>query len=104
VKEQENLKKAELRALQAQINPHFLYNTLDTIIWMAESKKTEQVVELVSALSQFFRISLSKGKDWITIREEVERTRNYLIIQKCAIEIFLIIESRWMKKSAITLS
>ncbi len=82
VKEQENLKKAELRALQAQINPHFLYNTLDTIIWMAESKKTEQVVELVSALSQFFRISLSKGKDWITIREEVERTRNYLIIQK----------------------
>jgi len=82
VKEQENLKKAELRALQAQINPHFLYNTLDTIIWMAESKKTEQVVELVSALSHFFRISLSKGRDWITIHEEVERTRNYLIIQK----------------------
>lgn len=82
VKEQENLKKAELRALQAQINPHFLYNTLDTIIWMAEARKNEQVVEIVSALSSFFRISLSKGMDWITIGEEVERTRSYLTIQK----------------------
>ena len=82
IKEQENLKKAELRALQAQINPHFLYNTLDTIIWMAESKKTNQVVEIVSALSNFFRISLSKGMDWITIGEEVERIRSYLTIQK----------------------
>jgi two-component system, sensor histidine kinase YesM len=82
IKEQENLKKAELRALQAQINPHFLYNTLDTIIWMAESKKTDQVVEMVSALSDFFRISLSKGMDWITIGEEVDRIRNYLTIQK----------------------
>ncbi len=82
VKEQENLKKAELRALQAQINPHFLYNTLDTIIWMTESKKTDQVIEIVRALSSFFRISLSKGRDWITIGEEIERTRNYLTIQK----------------------
>ena len=82
IKEQENLKKAELRALQAQINPHFLYNTLDTIIWMAESKKTDQVVEIVTALSSFFRISLSKGMDWITIGEEVERIRSYLTIQK----------------------
>jgi two-component system sensor histidine kinase YesM len=82
IKEQEDLKKAELRALQAQINPHFLYNTLDTIIWMAESKKTDQVVKIVSALSNFFRISLSKGMDWITIGEEVERIRNYLTIQK----------------------
>jgi len=81
-KEQENLKKAELRALQAQINPHFLYNTLDTIIWMAESKKTDSVIEIVRALSSFFRISLSKGKDWITIGEEVERTRSYLTIQR----------------------
>ena len=82
IREQENLKKAELRALQAQINPHFLYNTLDTIIWMAEAKKTDQVVEIVSALSSFFRISLSKGMDWITIGEEVERIRSYLTIQK----------------------
>jgi len=82
IKEQENLKKAELRALQAQINPHFLYNTLDTIIWMAESKKTDEVVEIVSALSNFFRISLSKGMDWITIGEEIERIKSYLTIQK----------------------
>lgn len=82
LQEQENLKKAELRALQAQINPHFLYNTLDTIIWMAESKRTDDVVKIVQALSNFFRISLSKGKDWITIGEELERTRSYLTIQK----------------------
>lgn len=82
IKEQENLKKAEMRALQAQINPHFLYNTLDTIIWMAESKKYKQVIEIVSALSKFFRISLSKGRDWITIAEEIEQTRSYLTIQK----------------------
>ncbi len=82
MKEQEELKKAELKALQAQINPHFLYNTLDTIIWMAEANKKDHVVELVSALSQFFRISLSKGRDWITIADEVEQTRSYLTIQK----------------------
>ena len=82
IREQENLKKAELRALQAQINPHFLYNTLDTIIWMAESKKTDDVVKIVSALSSFFRISLSKGMDWITIGEELERIRSYLTIQQ----------------------
>ncbi len=82
MKEQEYLKKAELRALQAQINPHFLYNTLDTIIWMAEAKQTDRVIEIVSALSSFFRISLSKGRDWITIGEEIERTRSYLTIQK----------------------
>ena len=81
-REQESLKKAELRALQAQINPHFLYNTLDTIIWMAEAGQTDQVVQIVSALSSFFRLSLSKGRDWITIGEEIERTRSYLVIQK----------------------
>lgn len=82
MKEQENLQKAELRVLQAQINPHFLYNTLDTIIWMAEAQQTEQVVEIVSALSSFFRISLSKGRDWITIGEELERAKSYLTIQR----------------------
>ena len=82
VQEQKNLKKAELRALQAQINPHFLYNTLDTIIWMAEANRTAQVVDLVRALSRFFRITLSKGKDWITVREEIEHVASYLTIQK----------------------
>jgi len=82
IKEQENLKKAELKALQAQINPHFLYNTLDTIVWMAEANKTGQVIEIVRALSSFFRIALSKGRDWITIEQEIEHVRSYLTIQK----------------------
>lgn len=82
IQEQENLKKAELRALQAQINPHFLYNTLDTIIWMVESKRSAQVVDLVRALSRFFRISLSKGEDWITVGDEFEHVASYLAIQK----------------------
>ena len=82
MREQENLKKAEFRALQAQINPHFLYNTLDTIVWMAEAKKHEEVIEIVRALSSFFRIALSKGKDWIPLRDELEHTRSYLAIQR----------------------
>lgn len=82
VKEQENLKKAELKALQAQINPHFLYNTLDTIVWMSESNQPDQVIEIVKALSSFFRISLSRGKDWISIQQEIEHVRSYLLIQK----------------------
>jgi two-component system sensor histidine kinase YesM len=82
IKEQENLKKAELKALQAQINPHFLYNTLDTIVWMAEAKKTDQVIEIVRVLSSFFRIALSKGRDWIPIRQEIEHVQSYLTIQK----------------------
>ncbi len=63
IKEQQEIKKAELRALQAQINPHFLYNTLDSIVWMAEAGKKEEVIQLVIALSKLFRISLSKGMD-----------------------------------------
>ena len=82
MKEQENLKKAELKALQAQINPHFLYNTLDTIIWMVQANKTDQVIQMVQALSNFFRIALSKGADWITIQQEIEHVRCYLTIQK----------------------
>lgn len=82
IQEQHVLKKAELRALQAQINPHFLYNTLDSILWLAEAGRKEQVVSIVMALSRFFRISLSKGRDWITIEEELEHLRSYLIIQQ----------------------
>ena len=82
IREHDNLKKAELKALQAQINPHFLYNTLDTIVWMAEANKSDQVIEMVCALSSFFRIALSKGKDWITVQQEIEHVRSYLAIQK----------------------
>ena len=81
-KEQENLKKSELRTLQAQITPHFLYNTLDAIVWLAEAGQGSQVVEITNALSNFFRISLSNGKDWVTIREEWEHLAGYLTIQK----------------------
>lgn len=87
--EQKQLKVAEFQALQAQVNPHFLYNTLDTIIWMAEAKNTAQVIDVTKALSQFFRISLSKGKDWIPIRDEFDHVRNYLIIQKIRYEDIL---------------
>ena len=81
-REQENLKKAELRTLQAQINPHFLYNTLDTIVWQAESGKNEEVVALTKSLSDFFRGSLSSGEDWVTVEQELKHLNGYLSIQK----------------------
>jgi len=81
-REQENLKKSELRLLQAQINPHFLYNTLDAIIWQAESGRGSEVVHLTSALSDFFRISLSSGADWIPVSQEIKHLAGYLSIQK----------------------
>ena len=89
IKEHDNLKKAELKALQAQINPHFLYNTLDTIVWMAEANKSNQVIEMACALSSFFRIALSKGQDWIPLRQEIEHVRSYLAIQKMRYEDIL---------------
>ncbi len=80
--EQENLKKSELRTLQAQINPHFLYNTLDAIIWQAESGHSDEVIRITRALSDFFRISLSSGADWIPISQEIKHLTGYLSIQK----------------------
>ena len=77
-----SLKEYELKALQAQINPHFLYNTLDTIVWLAEAGKKEEVVWMVSALSNFFRTTLSKGRDYITVGEEESHIRSYLEIQQ----------------------
>ncbi len=79
---QEKLKKAELRTLQAQINPHFLYNTLDTILWQAEDENSEEVIRLTKSLSDFFRISLSSGKDWISVEQEISHINGYLQIQK----------------------
>jgi two-component system sensor histidine kinase YesM len=81
-KEQENLKKSEMRVLQAQVTPHFLYNTLDAIVWLAEAKRTEEVISITRALSDFYRISLSDGHDWITLAQEEEHLRGYLTIQK----------------------
>ncbi len=79
---QDNLARAELRTLQAQINPHFLYNTLDTIVWQAESGKGEEVVRLTRNLSDFFRISLSSGADWIPVSQELKHVSAYLSIQQ----------------------
>lgn len=82
IKEHEKLKKAELGIMQAQINPHFLYNSLDAIVWMAEGDDKNKIIDIVTALSGFFRISLSKGADIISIGREIEHCGNYLIIQK----------------------
>ncbi len=82
VKSQEMKRKFELDALQAKINPHFLYNTLDSVVWMAEQNNTEGVITMITSLAKLFRISISKGRDIITLSEELEHVRNYLIIQQ----------------------
>lgn len=82
VREQEEKRKSELDALQSQINPHFLYNTLDSIMWMIEAEKYDDAISMVQALSRLFRISLSKGKNIITVGEELQHAKNYLDIQK----------------------
>lgn len=79
---QKKLRKSELKVLQSQINPHFLYNSLDTIIWLGERGECEKVVQMTAALARYFRLSLSKGKEVITIYEEVEHVKHYLQIQK----------------------
>ncbi|MBE5882698.1 MAG: sensor histidine kinase [Lachnospiraceae bacterium] len=81
-KEQIRLRKAEFELLQSQINPHFLYNTLDTIVWLAEAGEQEKVVSMVGSLSEFFRTSLNQGKDIISIKEELLHVRSYLEIQQ----------------------
>ena len=82
VKQQEEKRKNELDALQSQINPHFLYNTLDSIIWMVESERYEEAISMVTALANLFRISLSQGRTIITIREEFNHAINYSNIQQ----------------------
>ena len=78
---QETLRRTELALLQAQINPHFLYNTMDTIIWLIEAGKNQEAVDMVSNLSGFFRHSLSKGHDVISLEEEEQHVCSYLQIQ-----------------------
>ncbi len=82
MEEQKNFQKAEMKALQAQITPHFLYNTFDTIVWLAEEEHTDEVVKITKAFSDFLRISLSRGHEWITISQELDHIKNYLTIQK----------------------
>lgn len=80
--DERKMRKAELQLLQEQINPHFLYNTLDAIVWMIEDGKSEQAENMVVSLSTFFRTVLSRGREFISIREEVQHIRSYLEIQK----------------------
>lgn len=79
--EHEQKRKLEMDTLQAQINPHFLYNTLDMIVWMIENQKPKEAARAVVMLAKFFRISLSKGKNKITVKEEFEHVKSYLYIQ-----------------------
>ena len=80
--EQIRLRKAEFELLQSQINPHFLYNTLDAIVWLAEAGEQKKVVSMVGSLSDFFRISLNQGQDILDVKEELQHVRSYLEIQQ----------------------
>lgn len=80
--EQESKRRSEMDALQAQIHPHFLYNTLDSIVWMIENERYDGATEMVTSLAKFFRLSLAKGKHIITVEQELEQVQSYLSIQK----------------------
>ena len=82
VASQEEKRKAELDALQSQINPHFLYNTLDSIVWMIEGEKYNDAVFMITQLASLFRVSLSSGKTIIPIEDEIRHASNYMNIQK----------------------
>ena len=83
IKEDERkMRRADLRLLQEQINPHFLYNTLDTIVWLIEGNDSDKAVNMVMSLSEFFRLVLSKGREYITIQEEEMHIKSYLEIQQ----------------------
>ncbi|MDR2758221.1 MAG: sensor histidine kinase [Spirochaetaceae bacterium] len=82
IREQQNRQKSEMKALLAQITPHFLYNTLDSIVWLAEGKHYEEVVSITRAFSNFFRISLNQGSEWVTVHDEFKHIESYLTIQK----------------------
>ena len=82
IEQEEQKRRSELEVLQSQINPHFLYNTLDSVIWMTENGRTDDAVVMLTSLARFFRISLSRGSSIIPIRDELEHARHYLTIQK----------------------
>ena len=82
IEQEEQKRRSELEVLQSQINPQFLYNTLDSVIWMTENGRTDDAVVMLTSLARFFRISLSRGSSIIPIRDELEHARHYLTIQK----------------------
>ncbi|MCY9656772.1 sensor histidine kinase [Paenibacillus chondroitinus] len=81
IQNEEGKRKSEMKLLEAQINPHFLYNTLDSIIWMAERKKHEEVVLMTSSLAKLFRAIINKNNETVPVRVEIEHITNYLLIQ-----------------------
>lgn len=81
-RQEQDLRAQELRVLNGQINPHFLYNTLDTIVWLAETGKNDRVVDVSKAMARFYRLSLRGGSEETTVREELDHVRQYLLIQK----------------------
>lgn len=82
LQQEEEKRRSELNVLQSQINPHFLYNTLDSVVWMTENGRTQEAVIMLTALARFFRISLSRGSNIITLADELEHAKHYLTIQK----------------------
>lgn len=98
VYEQKQKRKSELKALQAQINPHFLYNTLDSIIWMSEAGENDEVVEMTSALARLLRQSISNDQEEVELEKEIEYVKNYLTIQKMRykdkLEFFIYVDPR----------
>ena len=82
IQQEQQKRRSELDVLQAQINPHFLYNTLDSVVWMTENNRTQDAVLMITSLARFFRISLSRGSNIIPVADELEHVRHYLIIQK----------------------
>ena len=98
VYEQKQKRKSELKALQAQINPHFLYNTLDSIIWMSEAGESDEVVEMTSALARLLRQSISNDQEEVELEKEIEYVKNYLTIQKMRykdkLEFFIYVDPR----------
>ena len=97
-KEQEAQHMTELQLIQAQVNPHFLYNTLDTIVWLVEGGMEQDAVDMITSLSVFFRTSLSKGKDIIPLSEEERHTLSYLEIQQSRYRDILEFEIRIPKE------
>lgn len=82
VKEQDERRKSEMDALQSQINPHFLYNALESLTWMVEAERNDEAVFMISQLARLFRISLSKGRTVITIKDEIQHAQSYMNIQQ----------------------
>ncbi len=80
--EEQNVRRYELQALSSQINPHFLYNTLDTIVWMAEFNDSKRVVAVTKSLAKYFRLALNQGHEQISLKDEIDHVRQYLFIQK----------------------